>query len=156
MKRIAFALIASAAALAASSAHADTRVRVGINIGAPEYTPAPVVVAAPPPAVVYAPAPVVVAPAPRGYWKDVQVRTWVPERWIVRTNRWGHSERYCEPGYYALRTERVWVDGRSERGRGYAYGHDHDRGHDGRYDNRGYAYDNNRGYGYDNRGSWNR
>lgn len=157
MKRIAFALFATAAALAATSAHADTRVRVGINIGAPEYTPAPVVVAAPPPAVVYAPAPavacpppaVVVAPAPRGYWKDVQVRTWVPERWVVRTNRWGHSERYCEPGYFAVRTERVWVDGRSDYGRGHGYGHDHD----GRYENRGYAYDNR---GYDNRGSWNR
>jgi hypothetical protein len=136
MKRIALALFVSAAALAASTAKADTRVSVGVNLGGPVYRdvpppvvyqPAPTVVYAPPPAVVYAPS--------RGYWKDVQVRTWVPERWVVRTNRWGRAERYCEPGYYAYRTERVWVDGRSDHGRGHAYGYGHDR-HDNRNWNR--------------------
>src|SRR5215510_2356086 len=108
MKRIAIALLVSAAALAANSARADTRVSVGVNFGAPAYQPAPSVVYAPAPSVVYAPAPsVVVAPA-RGYWKEVQVKTWVPERWLVRTNRWGRSERFCEPGHFAYHTERVW------------------------------------------------
>lgn len=140
MKRITLALFATAAALAATSARADTRVSIGVNVGAPVYRPAPPAVVyapAPAPQVVYAPAPVVVAPS-RGYWKEVQVKTWVPERWIVRTNRWGRAERMCEPGYYTYRTDRVWIDARSDHGRGYAYGY----GHDNRY-------------GYDNRG-WNR
>ena len=144
--KLPIALLATAAALAAHSAHADTRVRIGVNIGSPDYyPPAPVVVSAPAPQVVYAPAPVVVPP-PRGYWKEVQVKTWVPERWLVRTNRWGRTERYCEPGYFTYRTDRVWVDTRHDHGRGYAYGHDN-RGYDNRgYDNRGYSYDNNRGW----------
>jgi hypothetical protein len=130
MNRLAIAVVVSAAAVAASSAHADTRVRIGVNIGGPAYSePAPVIVSAPAPAVVYAPAPavvyappptVVVAP-PRGYWKEVQVRTWVPERWVVSTNRWGRSERYCEPGYYTYTTDRVWVEGRPDHGHAYAY-----------------------------------
>ena len=147
MNRLAIAVVVSAAALAASSAHADTRVRIGVNIGGPVYSePAPVVVSAPAPAVAYVPAPtvvyapppaVVVAP-PRGYWKEVQVQTWVPERWVVRTNRWGRSERYCEPGYYTYTTDHVWVDGRPDHARGYAY----------RYGpgNHGYGYGSNRGY----------
>jgi hypothetical protein len=151
MKTIAIAVVVSAAALAASSARADTRVRIGVNIGSPEYyPPASVVVAAPAPAVVYAPAPqVVYAPAPtvvvapRGYWQEVQVKTWVPERWVVRTSRWGRAERYCEPGYYTYRTDRVWVENHPVHGRGnaYAYGRDH-RG----YDHRGYSYSDNRGW----------
>src|SRR5687767_532363 len=96
MNRLAIALVASAAALGASSARADSRVRIGVSIGSPVYHhPAPVVVApptvvyAPPPTVMYVPPPAVVVAAPRGYWKEVQVKTWVPERWVVRTNRWG-------------------------------------------------------------------
>jgi hypothetical protein len=139
MKRIAIALVATAAALAATSARADTRVSIGVNVGGPAYRPVPpAVVYAPAPSVVYAP-PVVVAPS-RGYWKDVQVKTWVPERWVVRTNRWGRSERICEPGYYTYVTNRVWVDGRHDHnhGRGsYSYGYGNDR-HDRRYDNRGW------------------
>ncbi|MES2692144.1 MAG: hypothetical protein V4773_01640 [Verrucomicrobiota bacterium] len=143
MKRIAIALIATAAAaLAANTAHAGTDVRIGVNIGGPSYRPAPPVVVARPPTVVYAP-PVVVAPS-RGYWKDVTVKTWVPERWVVRHNRWGRSERVCEPGYYTYTTNRVWVDGRNDR-------FDHDRhDHDRRNDGRGYGFDN------DNRGGWRR
>lgn len=147
MKRIAIALLATAAALAATSARADTRVSIGVNLGGPAYRPAPpTVVYAPAPSVVYAPPAVVVAP-PRGYWKDVQVQTWVPERWVVRTNRWGRSERICEPGYYAYTTNRVWVDGRSNHGRSHSYGY----GHNHRDDHRDNRYDNR----YDNRG-WNR
>src|SRR5688572_15455414 len=140
MNRLTLAVVVSAAALAAAgSARADTRVRIGVNIGAPAYHhPAPVIVSAPAPAVVYAPAPtvvyarppaVVVAP-PRGYWKEVQVKTWVPERWVVRTSRWGRTERYCEPGYYTYRTDRVWVETSPRHGSGHAYGYNHDRAGD--------------------------
>ena len=149
MKRIAIALLATAAALAATSARADTRVSIGVNVGGPAYRPAPpAVVYAPAPSVVYAPPPAVVVAPPRGYWKDVPVKTWVPERWVVRTNRWGRSERVCEPGYYTYTTNRVWVDGRSDHnhGRGYAYGYGHNHRDNNRYD----RYDRN-----DNRG-WNR
>src|SRR3954470_8404743 len=124
MKRIAIALFATAAALAANSARADTRVSIGVNVGNPGYRPvAPAVVYAPPPVVAYAPAPA------RGYWKDVSVKTWVPERWVTSRDRWGRPVRVCEPGYFTYRNERVWVDGGPGR------------------------YDDHRGsYGYDNRG----
>ena len=125
MKRITIALLATVAALAATSARADTRVSIGVNVGVPAYRPAPPVVA-------YAPAPTVVVAPSRGYWKEITVKTWVPERWVVRHNRWGRPERYCEPGYYTYRTDRVWVDG---------------RGHDDRRDGRpGYGYGYDRGY----------
>jgi hypothetical protein len=137
MNPIAIAVVVSAAALAASSAGADTRVRVGVNIGGPAYTysnPAPVVVSAPAPTVVYAAPPTVVYASPRsvvvppsrGYWKEIQVKTWVPERWVVRTNRWGRSERYCEPGYFTYHTDRVWVDTSRDHGRSYGYGYGYD------------------------------
>jgi hypothetical protein len=132
MKRITFALLATAATLAVASARADTRFSIGVNLGVPAYRPAPpVVVYAPPPAVC-PPAPAVVVAPARGYWKDVSVRTWVPERWVVRPDRRGRPVRYCEPGYYTYRTERVWVENhdRGFSGRGYAYGYD--RRHDGR------------------------
>jgi hypothetical protein len=141
MKRIAIALLASAAALAANSARADTRVSVGVNVGTPVYrAPAPAVVYAPPPAVVYAP---VAAPV-RGYWKDVVVKTWVPERWISSRDRWGRHVRVSEPGYYTYRTDRVWVDGHSDRGN--HYGHE----------SRGYSYGYDGSRDHDNRGGWNR
>jgi hypothetical protein len=127
MKRIAIALFVTAAALAATSARADTRVSIGVNVGSPSYRPAP-------PTVVYAPAPTVVVAPAHGYWKEIVVKTWVPERWVVRHNRWGRPERYCEPGYYAYRTDRVWVAGRPDhrgRDRDYGYGYE-DRRHDDR------------------------
>jgi len=145
MKRIAIALVATAAALAATSARANTRVSIGVNVGTPVYRePAPAVVYAPapvyapPPAVVYAPAPVA---APRGYWKEIVVKTWVPERWVTSHDRWGRHVRFCEPGYYTYRTDRVWVEGHDH---GHHYGRD-----------RGYGYDG-RGYGYGNNAGWNR
>jgi hypothetical protein len=103
MNRIALALLAATAALTATAARADTRVHFGFSIGAPAYRPAP-------PTVVYAPAPSVVYALPaRGYWKDVTVKTWVPERTYIRHNRWGRPERVCEPGYFTYTTNRVWV-----------------------------------------------
>jgi hypothetical protein len=132
MKRIALAVLA-AAGLTASVARADhdsrVTVRGSVTIGAPVYS-APVPVYAPAP--VYAPTPVYTAPA-RGYWKDVTVKTWVPERWVMTRNHWGRPVRVFEPGYFAYRTDRVWVD-TSHRGYGYNDHRDHDnRGH-------GYAY----------------
>ena len=136
MNRLTIAVVASAAALVASTARADTRVRMGVSVGVPVYSAAPVIVTAPaptvvysaPPSVMYAP-PAVIVSAPRGYWKEVQVKSWVPERWLVRTNRWGRAERYCEPGYYVYRTERVWVDARPDHRHVYAYGYDAHRHH---------------------------
>ena len=127
MKRIAIALLASAAALAANSTRADTRVSIGVNLGTPVYrAPAPAVVIAPP-RVAYSPAPVVVAAPSRGYWKDVTVKTWVPERVAYSRDRWGRSVRVIEPGYYTYRTDRVWVDNRHDHGN--HYGHDRDHGY---------------------------
>jgi hypothetical protein len=140
MKRIAtIALLATAAALAVPAAKASTNVSIGVRIGTPVYAPpAPVVVAAPAPVVVAAPAPAYCPPAPapvvvapvRGYWKDVSVQTWVPERYVMSRDRWGRPVRVCEPGHYAYTTQRVWVDGRHDDR--YAY----ENRHDGRYDNR--------------------
>lgn len=132
MKRIAIALLATAAALAANSARAETRVHLGVNIGvpAPSYRPAPTVVYAPAPAptVVYAP-----APAPRGYWKEVTVKTWVPERWVMSRDYRGRPVRVCEPGHYAFHTDRVWVDSRHDDRRDHDHG---PRGHAYGYNNR--------------------
>lgn len=128
MNRIAITLLATAAALAATSARADTRISFGINLGLPAYRPVP-------PAVVYAPAPTVIyAPvAPRGYWKEIVVKSWVPERWVASRDRWGRMVRVCEPGYFAYRTDRVWVDHDNHGHRGHSpapsYGHGYNRDH---------------------------
>ncbi|MBI2512798.1 MAG: hypothetical protein HYV96_12540 [Opitutae bacterium] len=46
---------------------------------------------------------------PRGYWRDVHTRIWIPGGWIVERDHWGrHCRRYIE-GHYEIRTERVWV-----------------------------------------------
>jgi hypothetical protein len=68
----------------------------------------------------------------RGYWKSVEIRTWVPDCWETRYER-GRRVRIFIPGHYECRTDRVWV----------AYDrHDrHDRyGRSGRY-GRGYGRD---------------
>lgn len=113
MNRLALALLASAAALAAT-ARADTRFSIGIHIGGPthpHFAPPPVVACPPAPTIVYAPA--------RGYWQEVVVKTWVPERWVSSRDRFGRFVRICEPGYFTYRTDRVWVDGGA-----VAYRHD--------------------------------
>jgi hypothetical protein len=120
MKGLALALLATAAALTAASARADTRVSVGIHVGGPTYRPAaPVVVHGMGPAHCPPPAAVHYVPA-RGYWTDVVVKTWVPERWFASRDRWGRPIRVQEPGYYTYRTERVWVEGHPNRAYGYA------------------------------------
>ncbi len=122
MKRIAIALLA-AAGLAVSTARATHESRVivrgQIHIGAP----APLYSA---PAYHAAPVTHYVPASPRGYWQNVAVKTWVPERWTVGRDRWGRPVRYFEPGYFAYRTERVWVDSDNTRHRdvergGYGY-----------------------------------
>jgi hypothetical protein len=50
------------------------------------------------------------APAPRGYWKEVVVKTWVPAQWTLTRDRRGREIRTLAPGYFAYRTDRVWVD----------------------------------------------
>lgn len=50
--------------------------------------------------------------APRGYWRDVTVKTWIPERWVMTRNRWGRAVRIFEPGYFTCSTSRMWVDAR--------------------------------------------
>lgn len=112
MKRTTLALLAAVGLGATTAAHAEHfDVRGSINFGAPVYAaPAPVY---------HAPA----YPAPvRGYWTDVTREYWVPGRWIVTRNRWGHAVRLWEPPHKECRTERVWVDGyarydRREHGR---------------------------------------
>jgi len=66
-----------------------------------------------------------------GYWKTVEVRTWVPGYWVSE-RRHGRSDRYFVAGHYETRFDRVWVasnryDRRDDR---------HDR----------YSYDNRRDY----------
>ncbi len=95
----------------ANTATAGTDLHLGIFFG---RVPAPVVVVSDN----CAPArPVVVEyrrEEPRGYWKDVVVKTWIPARWVVSRGFYGRPVRNLEPGYFAYSTERVWVDlGRS-------------------------------------------
>lgn len=132
MKRLALALFATAGLAAVSPVRADPHVRIGVGIGGPVFRspPPPVVVV---PAAPSCPPPAVVVTSPYGYWKEVPMRTWVPERWVVRPSRWGRPERVCIPGYYAHTTQRVWVETRSPSHPGHGHGH-------GRVPDRGYAY----------------
>jgi hypothetical protein len=135
MKTITFSLLTLLAGFAATAARAEHRVHVGIHVNSGPaygatvptyYPPAPVVVAP-----TYSPVynPVVVAP--RGYWQDVTVKTWIPGRWTHSRDRWGRPVRVFEPAHYAYTTNRVWVDGRD-------YRHDHRSDRDyNRHDNRG-------------------
>lgn len=118
LNHLALSLLATAA-LATPALRADTRFSIGIRVGVPVPPPA-VVVHAPPPVVVHAPPPVAVYAPARGYWREVVVKTWVPERWVHSRDRWGRPVRICEAGHYAYRTERVWVETRHP---GYPHGH---------------------------------
>jgi hypothetical protein len=112
MKTITLSLLTLLAGFAATAARAEHRVHVGINVnsGPVYHVPAPAY---------YPPAPVVVAPAyspaPRGYWQDVTVKTWIPGHWTHGRDRWGRPVRVFEPGHYAYTTDRIWVDGRHNR-----------------------------------------
>jgi hypothetical protein len=110
---IASASLALFTAFAGSAAtlHAGTDVHLHIGFGPVITRPAPPVV------VVERPAP------PRGYWKTVTVKEWVPGRWVVTRTVRGREIRTFEPGHYAYRDDRVWVS--------YDRGHD-DYGRDGR------------------------
>ena len=98
----------------ASTANAGTDLSIRIGIGSHHRR--------------HAPAPVVIVPdyrpagpayrhagprpgyhAPRGYWKDVVVRTWVPARWVVSCDRRGREIRTLHRGYYTEHIDRVWV-----------------------------------------------
>jgi hypothetical protein len=72
-----------------------------------------------------------------GYWKRVEVRTWVPGYWVTE-RRHGRTNRYYVEGHYKIRTERVWV----------AY--DRHPRHD-RHDRRDYGYDRRDRYDRDHR-----
>lgn len=129
--KIAFASFLAVAGLvgAATTAKAGTDFHVNIGIG----RPGPVIVAPARPPVVVVPAapvygygaPVVPVyrapdycppPAPRGYWKDVSVKVWVPAEWVVSRDRRGCEVRSLRPGYFTYRTDRVWVADAGYRG----------------------------------------
>ena len=48
--------------------------------------------------------------APRGYWKEIVVKTWMPARWVTRCDFRGREVRTWEGGYFTYVTDRVWVD----------------------------------------------
>lgn len=129
MKHYTIALLTAAAALAANSLRAETRFSFGVHLGVPAHRPvAPIVVHAPAPMFVPAPPPPVIYAPTHGYWNEVVVKTWVPERWVFTRDRWGRSVRVCEPGYFTHRTDRVWVESRrggypTGRPGNYAHGH---------------------------------
>jgi hypothetical protein len=101
----------------ANTAKAGTDLRINLNLGLPR--PPVVVVAGPSHSV---PAYGYSRPdyrEPRGYWKEVTVKTWVPASWVVSCDRRGREIRTMTPGYFTYRTDRVWVDGRND----YGYSH---------------------------------
>lgn len=59
-----------------------------------------------------------------GYWKNVEVRTWVPGYWVTE-RRHGRTHRYYVEGHYEVRTERVWVayDRHHRPDHRYSYGY---------------------------------
>jgi hypothetical protein len=56
--------------------------------------------------------------APRGYWKEIVIKTWVPGRWVVSCDYRGRTVRSFHPGHHAVRTDRVWVSYDNGRGNG--------------------------------------
>ncbi|MBI5422553.1 MAG: hypothetical protein HZA32_00605 [Opitutae bacterium] len=47
--------------------------------------------------------------APRGYWRDVHTRVWVPGFWTMERDHWGRPYRRYVEGHYEVRAERVWI-----------------------------------------------
>lgn len=45
----------------------------------------------------------------QGYWKWVEVRTWIPGHWIIGIDDCGRRHRTWVRGRHELRRERVWV-----------------------------------------------
>ena len=116
MKPVTIALLTAAAAFLTPASQADTRIHRGVSAGASAYCP--------PPVVSYVPAPTVVhAPPARGYWEEVVVKSWVPDRWITSRDRFGRLVRVFEPGYFTYHTDRVWVAPGSHIPHGRAHGY---------------------------------
>ena len=109
-----FAAVSGLAGIA-NTATAGTDIHINLGVIA---RPAPGFVA---PAYRAPIAPVVIVEprheAPRGYWKEVVVKTWVPARWVVSRSFYGREVRRIEPAHFAYNTDRVWVE----------FGHDHGR-----------------------------
>ena len=105
----------------ATTAHAGTDFRINLNLGLPR--PPAIIVSGrgyEAPAYGYTRVDSCDDRAPSGYWKEITVKTWVPERWIVTYDRRGREIRSCSPGYFTYRTDRVWVDtGRSYSNNNY-------------------------------------
>lgn len=66
----------------------------------------------------------------QGYWKNIEIRTWVPGYWVTE-RRHGRAHRYYVDGHYEIRTDRVWVAyNRYDRHDRRDYGYDRrDRGY---------------------------
>lgn len=111
MKTTSLAVLSLLAGLFASGARAESRVYANIDIhsGAGAVSP---VIPSPYYAHGYARVPAPRYDAPRGYWREVTVRNWVPDRWVVTPTRRGHPVRVFEPGHYIYSTDRVWVENR--------------------------------------------
>ena len=58
---------------------------------------------------------------PRGYYKTVHVKEWVPGCWRVRYDRCGSRIKYWEPGYYTHVEKRIWVSTGTDRNRHSQY-----------------------------------
>lgn len=101
--------------LVVSTAIHDANRRPDYRAPAPAYCPPPAPAYAPPPPPVCEPprevrySPPYAPPVPRGYWEEVQVKTWVSERWVMSRDRWGRPVRVFQPGYYTYTTDRRWV-----------------------------------------------
>lgn len=115
MKLLTVTVLTAAATLVASPLRAETRLSLNVHFGLPfAHAPARPIFVAPPPLVIRAtPPPVVCVPAP-GHWREVVVRTWIPERWVLAQDRFGRTVRRFEPGHTVCRTERVWINPRAD------------------------------------------
>lgn len=105
----------------AATLHAGTDVHISIGLGTVIRRPLP-----PPVVVVERP------DYPRGYWKSVTIKEWIPGHWVIDNDRRGRPTRTFVAAHYTYRDERVWV-GNNDRDRDRD-----DRGYDDRgYDDRG-------------------
>jgi hypothetical protein len=106
--KTALASLALLTAFAGTTAtlHAGTDVHINIGLGSVITRPLP------PPVVV-----VDRNDRPRGYWKTITIKEWVPGRWVIDRDRRGRPVRTFEAGHYSYRDERVWVGGDRDRDR---------------------------------------
>jgi hypothetical protein len=126
MKATALAFMSLLAGLVVSTSRAETGAYASVDVQSGPVVAAPVgvpMMPLPRYAPGYATVPPVRYEAPRGYWRDVTVRSWVPDRWIVTPGRHGRTVRVFEPGHFVCSTDRVWVESR----RGDDFGRHMDR-----------------------------